>query len=98
MNSLTGCCRDTLLHVGGMTGSVARAAIALLFIKSTTLNHFHGAAFILWTYDCIITVLSGVKLQYAKCCFSEHVRSRHTFMLRKTMQETGIIYLEDLLE
>lgn len=58
---LTEYCPDTWLYVGGMTGTAAATARALLQIKSTMLNHFHGAAFILWTYDCIIAVLSGVK-------------------------------------
>lgn len=49
------------LGVGGMTGSAAAAAGTLLLMKSTTLNHFHGAAFILWTYDCIIAVLGWSK-------------------------------------
>lgn len=59
--SLTECCRDTWLYVGGMTGRVAATAGALLMIKSTMLNHDHGAVFILWTYDCLhYNVLSGV--------------------------------------
>lgn len=67
-DSLTECCPDTRLHVGGLTGSAAAAAAAAtacasLTIKSTTLNHDHGAAFILGTYDCLYyNVLGGVIL------------------------------------
>lgn len=54
-DSLTECCQEA--------GSAAATASALLTIKSTMLNHDHGAAFILGTYDCLYYyVLSGVKL------------------------------------
>lgn len=62
-DSLTECCPDTWLAGGGLAGSAAATAGALLRVKSTMLNHDHGAAYILGTYDCLYyNVFSGVKL------------------------------------